>query len=164
MFGNSMKSSLHTSTLDLWSRIAYLTFSPYYSSMHHKRFNILIASTLAAFFVVFNVGLPIALYVCPMMANERCTGACSLPATDGVALTFVHTSCCNHSVLAERNTVPFLGATKYEPPHAETMLVLTSAGQWAGQQAFRLDLLAMADTGPPPSDTPLYLFSASLLL
>jgi len=132
--------------------------------MRRKRSNILIASTLAGLFALFNVGLPFILYVCPMMADERCACACTQSTTDGPALTYLHTSCCSNSVLAERNTVPFLGALKYEPPYSELMFVLPSDLLLSAQQPVRASFLAMADTGPPSSNTPLYLLSSSLLI
>ncbi|MCX6143829.1 MAG: hypothetical protein NTZ35_11470 [Ignavibacteriales bacterium] len=132
--------------------------------MHRKQLNIFVASALAGLFAIFNIGLPFALYVCPMMANERCTCTCTPPSTDGSVLTFVHGTCCNNSVLAERNTVPFLGTLKYEPPHSEVVFVLSPSSPWAPQQSHHVSILAVADVGPPPPDTPLYLLSSSLLI
>ena len=133
-------------------------------SMQTKRLNILIASMLAGLFTIFNVGLPIALYVCPMMANERCTCSCTKPSANQPVLTYVHTSCCNHSVLAERNTIPFLGSHRYVPPPSEVMFVLTFGTPWTAQQPFQLSSLAISDPGPPASEIPLYLLSSSLLI
>ena len=132
--------------------------------MHRKQLNIFVASALAGLFAIFNIGLPFALYVCPMMANERCTCTCTPPTTDGPVLTYVHTSCCNNSVLAERNTVPFLGTLNYEQLHSEVLFILSSTYSWAAQQPRQVGTLAVADAGPPPPDTPLYLLSSSLLI
>ena len=132
--------------------------------MHRRHLNIFVASALAGLFAIFNVGLPFAMYVCPMMANERCTCTCSPPTTDGPVLTYVHTSCCNNSVLAERNTVPFLGTLKYEPPQPEVAFVLSSSSPWIAQQTHHISILAVENVGPPSPDTPLYLLSSSLLI
>jgi hypothetical protein len=132
--------------------------------MHRKHLNIFVASALTSLFVIFNIGLPFALYVCPMMANERCTCSCAPPTTDGPVLTYVHTSCCNNNVLAERNTVPFLGTVKYEAPHSEIVFALSSSSPWAAQQQHHINILAVTEIGPPRPDTPLYLLSSSLLI
>jgi hypothetical protein len=132
--------------------------------MQRSRLNIFLAASLSLLFAIFNIGLPFALYVCPMMANERCTCSCTPSRADGPIVTYVHTPCCNANVLAERNTVPFLGTHKYEPPHAEVTFVLTSSISWAPEQLQLIRVMSIADTGPPPPNTPLYLLTSSLLI
>lgn len=132
--------------------------------MHPRRSNIFVATTLATLFTVFNVGLPIAVYLCPMMASERCTCACSQQSTNGPVVTYVHMSCCSGSIIAERNTIPFLDVVKYEPPHSEVMLVLSTSNHLAESISQYSLSPAGTDAGPPPTDTPLYLLSSSLLI
>ena len=132
--------------------------------MKQKPSTIFIASALAGLFTIFNVGLPFVLYVCPMMAGGRCTCTCSQPTSEGPALTYVHTGCCNNQVVAERNTTPFLGTDKYQSHHFAVEFVLTAKSHSPWQTIQSVRFLAFSDSGPPPSDTPLYLLSSSLLI
>jgi hypothetical protein len=159
-----MTSSRPNSILDSAVWFCYLGDTATPEFMHHRRFNIFVAAALATLFTVFNVGLPIVAYVCPMMASNRCTCACSPQSIEGPVITYVQMSCCNGSILAERNTVPFLDVVKYEPPHSEVMLVLSSSNHLAESISQHSFLPAGTDTGPPPTDTPLYLLSSSLLI
>jgi hypothetical protein len=133
--------------------------------MNHRRLSIAIASSLAALFLIFNIGLPVMLSMCPMMDSPRCTCACQSSSDGGPVLTYVHSSCCTTTFLAERNTVPFLGVVKYNPPHCEVSPVIggtTAVSVLHYQQ--HLCSIAISDTGPPGTEIPLYLMSSSLLI
>jgi hypothetical protein len=132
--------------------------------MQHSRTNIVLASALVAIFMVFNVGLPIALYVCPMMASQQCKCTCSETSGTGPSYTYVHTPCCTSSLIAERNTVPFLGSQKYDPPHTELALLVSSGDLVASQQLLQSAIALNTDSGPPHSAVPLYILSSSLLI
>jgi hypothetical protein len=132
--------------------------------MRHRRLNIFIGSFLAGLFFVFNVGLPIVLFVCPMMADAQCPCSCSQPTSDGPSYTYLHSSCCNTSVLAERNTIPFLGSQKYEPPHSEVILQLAVRYQCTSELPDDSGFMTVPDLGPPGPDIPRYLLSSSFLI
>ena len=128
-----------------------------------SRINIFVAYTLAGLFTLFNVGLPIVLFVCPMMAeSEVCD--CHFVPSNGIAISYPVGGCCNHTIAAERNTTPFLSATKYQSPGAEVVLVLSLAALPATNPARSVEFDYAANTGPPVSANPIYLLSSALLI
>jgi len=122
------------------------------------------AYLLAGFFTVFNVGLPIVLFVCPMMSNGTGVCECAEIHHDGLAISYPGGSCCNHSILAERNTTPFLSASKYQVPASEIVLMLSEATAPTSTYQIPPQILSYSDSGPPVSSTPLYILSATLLI
>ena len=127
------------------------------------RSNIVVAYALAGLFTLFNVGLPIVLFVCPMMSNGQVCD-CNNTPSDGLAISYEGSNCCSHTVVAERNTIPFLGASKYHSPTAEIILVLsTDFAPIAANVQPQLSGFT-ANTGPPVSANPIYILSSSLLI
>jgi hypothetical protein len=125
----------------------------------------LTAYLLAGLFTVFNVGLPIALFVCPMMSGDAGTCDCHPAQCAGLAISYPQGDCCNHSVLAERNTTPFLSASKYQAPASEIVLVLSAAATTSTNTLLLSQhLLSNSDAGPPVSSPPIYLLSSALII
>jgi hypothetical protein len=128
-----------------------------------SRTNIFVAHTLAGLFTVFNVGLPIVLFVCPMM-NDRQACDCHSVLNDQIVLTYPGGCSCNHTVVAERNTTPFLSATKYQAPGAEVVLVLSATTLPTVESPHAAQFDYTGNTGPPVSSNPIYLLSSALLI
>ena len=128
-----------------------------------SRTKIIVAFTLAGLFTLFNVGLPIVLFVCPMMSGGQVCD-CNMVQHDGLAISYPMGGCCSHAVVAERNTIPFLGAEKYQAPASEVVLVLSSAAIPSINPAHTAQCDNSSNTGPPPAAAPLYLLSSSLLI
>jgi hypothetical protein len=124
----------------------------------------LTAYLLAGLFTVFNVGLPIALFVCPMMSGDAGTCDCHPAQCAGLAISYPQGDCCNHSVLAERNTTPFLSASKYQAPASEIVLVLSATTTSTNTLLLSQHLLSNSDSGPPVSSPPIYLLSSALII
>ena len=127
------------------------------------RSNIVIAYTLAGLFALFNVGLPIVLFVCPMMSNGQVCD-CNTTSTDQVSITYEHGNCCNHKVVAERNTIPFLSSSKYQSPGSGVIFVLSSGMAPCVQPAHELLIARVSNTGPPVPANPKYILSSALLI
>jgi hypothetical protein len=125
--------------------------------------NIVVAFALAGFFTVFNVGLPIVLFVCPMMSDGQVCD-CKPMSTDTPAFTYEAGSCCTHTVIAERNTIPFLGAAKFQTPSAEVVLVLSPEASLTVEQSQLVPAGVASDTGPPGSVNPIYIITSALLI
>jgi hypothetical protein len=132
--------------------------------MLHSRKNIIFAAAFAAIFLVFNVGLPIALYVCPMMADQQCKCTCSQTSEAGPSITYVHTPCCTSSLVADRNTVPFLESQTFDAAQYESAPLLMPCDFLSSRFPLQPSLALNTDTGPPPSDVPRYILSSSLLI
>ena len=78
----------------------------------------IIALTLAAVFALFNIGLPIVLYSCPMMQQSLYSSACCADqsARQGVRLQIAtDRSCCKTVYAADRNTHEFLQIKDHAP-------------------------------------------------
>ena len=118
---------------------------------------------LAGLFTLFNVGLPIVQYVCPMMRDGG-TCECKTVTSKEPALSFPQGDCCNSHVLAERNTTPFLGSGKELAPGMEKMFVLSLTAPGLSQSSQIFQTLLPADTGPPRSPNSVYLLSSPLLI
>jgi hypothetical protein len=128
-----------------------------------SRTNIFVAYALAGVFTLFNVGLPIILFVCPMMsAGQICN--CNKAQTDGPAVSYPTGECCSHTIVAERNTTPFLSSIKFQVPASEVVLVLSSIMLPSTNPAHLSQLDNVSNTGPPPPAAPIYILSSSLLI
>ena len=128
-----------------------------------SRTNIFVAYALAGVFAVFNVGLPIILFMCPMMsAGQVCN--CNKAQTDGLTISYPTGDCCSHTIIAERNTTPFLSSIKYQAPAPEVVLVLSSIALPSGNPAHLAHLDNSSNTGPPLPTAPIYILSSSLLI
>ncbi len=69
------------------------------------------ALILASIFAVFNIGVPIVLYACPMMNQTPYTSSCCVDqqSQQGVNLrASMDRSCCKTVYAAERNTTQFV--------------------------------------------------------
>jgi hypothetical protein len=128
-----------------------------------SRTNIFVAYTLAGLFTVFNVGLPIVLFVCPMMSDGQVCD-CAEVQSDGLAISYPMGECCSHTIVAERNTTPFLSSAKYQAPASEVVLVLSSIAMPSINPARTAQPDNSSNTGPPPATAPIYLLSSSLLI
>jgi hypothetical protein len=127
------------------------------------RSNIVVAYALAGLFTLFNVGLPIVLFVCPMMSDGQvCT--CNTDKSAGLTISYEGSNCCSHTVVAERNTIPFLSASQYHSPTAEVILVLSTDFTPTSADAQPQLAAFTANTGPPVSTNPIYILSSSLLI
>lgn len=128
-----------------------------------SRTTIVVAYALAGLFTLFNVGLPIVMFVCPMMSDGQVCDCNSAPS-EGLSISFEGANCCSHVVVAERNTMPFLGSAKYQVPAAEVVLVLSAMTMPIADPAHPEQFHYASDTGPPVSPNPIYLLSSALLI
>jgi hypothetical protein len=122
-----------------------------------------VASTLVAVILLFNAGIPVTVYLCPMMSAENPTCEMSVPSFGDIpSLTKQVPSCCNKYIVAERNSTPYL---KFE----NLLTVDHSVAIFASDQSMdtRSGWSApplLLDAGPPRHNLPLYLLSSSLLI
>lgn len=126
-----------------------------------KIFKIVGASALILTFGLFNVGLPVVLYLCPMMSSTR--SACPMAnetAANGSALLNQAPNCCGKVIIAERNTTPFVKVQQLQQEKILSLAVLTIDFQ--KQTTFRFDQTAVES--PPLSDSPLFLLNSVLLI
>jgi hypothetical protein len=85
-------------------------------SMHYRKaIRVFGSITLIVAFGVFNIGLPAALYLCPMMNDNpaACPMRSDVPTAE-LSITNVVSPCCSKVILAERNTTPFLKVQSIE--------------------------------------------------
>ena len=119
------------------------------------------AAVLICAFGFFNVGLPIVVYLCPMMqaAPAECRTFCE-SSSESVALVNQNASCCNSYIVAERNTTPFVKTDKHNPSLA---VVVTS-------QYVELSNIDVTIIGNLPAELyaskspPIYLLNSAFLI
>jgi hypothetical protein len=128
-----------------------------------SRTNIFVAYTLTGLFTLFNVGLPVVLFVCPMMSGGQVC-ECNMVQHGGLTISYPMGGCCSHAVVAERNTIPFLSSEKYQSPTSEIVFVLSSVELPSIDPAQTVQFANSSNTGPPHAAAPLYLLSSSLLI
>jgi hypothetical protein len=69
-------------------------------------------------FTTFNVGIPIATYLCPIMSMDNSHCEMMPPATHGVPyFTSEIPDCCTSHIIAERNTTPYLSVEQFKVSH-----------------------------------------------
>jgi hypothetical protein len=69
----------------------------------------IILTTLIMAFLLFNVGLPVSMYLCPMMSPDlACCTLSSSKVDPTLSLTRQAMGCCTPVLIAERSTIPFI--------------------------------------------------------
>ncbi len=128
----------------------------------NQRLRITLSVVLLAAFALFNVGVPVVQYLCPMMSsdNPMCT---MMPSGDSqqAAFTNVIPSCCSKYIVAERNTTPFL-KIQDAASHADGVVLTPSLDlveAIASHQPF-----ASPHTGAFSPPSPLFILHSSLLI
>lgn len=134
--------------------------------MNH-RIRIFFSVLLIAVFSLFNVGLPVVQYLCPMMSAENPTcammpsDASGIPLYAGTAITNVIPSCCSKYIIAERNTTPFL-KIQDAVSHADGVVFISSfvpADLATTDQSF-----GSPNSGSVSPPSPLFILHSSLLI
>lgn len=75
----------------------------------NRRTTILLSSILIAAFMLFNVGVPVVHYLCPLMSSDNPVCPMGpLSTSNSPSLTNPLPSCCAKYIVAERNTNPFV--------------------------------------------------------
>jgi hypothetical protein len=98
------------------------------------------------------------------MMNDGQVCDCNKVQNDGLTVSYPMGDCCNHTIVAERNTTPFLSSAKYQAPASEVVFVLSSISLPTIDPAQTAQFDNSSNTGPPPAAAPLYLLSSSLLI
>ncbi len=131
--------------------------------MHLRAPYRVIRATLAVVILVFNTGIPVTMYLCPMMSAENPTCSMSVPSFgDTPSITKQIPSCCAKYIVAERDSTPYLKSENHQAPDLSGAIaaidIPTSLNEGYAQPVRWLD------TGPPRSSPPLYLLTSTLLI
>lgn len=124
-----------------------------------------ISGVLLSAFLVFNVGVPVAMYLCPLMSAETPVCALTPPrATEKASLTNQVPDCCAKVIVAERKTIPFVKASENPfsklPGIAFDFPILQVPETNSGGASFASPF----DLPPPGSAPPLFLLHSSFLI
>lgn len=121
-----------------------------------------LSSALLAAFLLFNAGMPVYLYLCPMMSDENPVCDMSPAQADGLSLTSITPDCCARVLVAERITTPFVKSDIKQP---DVERIQAEAPQ-ASLPTFVGIPVVHADPTVPRSDpsAPLFLLHRSLLI
>ncbi|MGB2868247.1 MAG: hypothetical protein WBD36_07340 [Bacteroidota bacterium] len=123
----------------------------------------IVVASLTALFFVFSVGLPVIQYFCPMAGMDRaCCDMTPGSTNTGVALTTSSYTCCGTTIVAERNTTPFVEVVKYQPASFDLQVVLHHAVSSYKSPSAPISFIASGvfERGAPP----LFLQNSALLL
>lgn len=128
-----------------------------------QRFHRAIALALVAAVLVFNAGVPVTMYLCPMMSDENPTCDMSVPSFGDIpSITKQASACCAKIIIAERNSTPYL---KLED-RLEGSPLLTALPTDAPDDLLEGHdaPLVPDDTGPPIPPLALYILHSTLLI
>lgn len=122
-----------------------------------------VAVVLVATVLLFNAGVPITKYLCPMMSSENPTCEMSVPSFGDIpSITKQIPSCCAKYIVAERNSTPYLKLEhKFEAPLS--FIALPADASPDPRDGWNAPL-APNDTGPPLARNPLYILNSTLLI
>jgi hypothetical protein len=73
-----------------------------------RKASISVSVVLLAAFALFNAGMPVYFYLCPMMNDDTPMCELSPAGADGISYTSVTPDCCAKIFVADRKTTPFL--------------------------------------------------------
>lgn len=118
---------------------------------------------LVATVLLFNAGVPITKYLCPMMSSEKPTCEMSVPSFGDIAsITRQVPACCTKYIIAERNSTPYLKVENtLEAPLS--FVALPADVPLDPEDGWTVSL-APDDTGPPLARAPLYILNSTLLI
>lgn len=85
------------------------------SAIMESRRTKLVSLILLAALALFNAGVPVYLYLCPMMDSDNTVCAMSPAETSGLSLTSITPDCCAKYLVAERRTTPFVKTGDHQP-------------------------------------------------
>lgn len=126
-----------------------------------KRISISVSVVLLAAFALFNVGMPVYFYLCPMMSDEVPMCDLSPADADGLSYTSITPDCCAKLFVAERKTTPFLKTTE-GLPDSEWECITILDDPRVNEPA---SLPALSHTTPSsPESPPLFLLHSALLI
>ena len=123
------------------------------------------ASLLVVVFGVFNIGVPIVHYLCPMMNDD--VAACpksQQSRSQDVSFTDQSPSCCASFIVAERNTTPFTSVEKFVSQQIQTQSLTVSNSCIAQFPLLSATVPFGTSTSPPLSAEPLYILNSSILI
>ena len=122
------------------------------------------AGSLLFAFTLFNAGMPVVSYLCPLMSAE--SPACDLSpakATDRPSVTNQVPACCEKIIVAERKTTPFVKVhAEFRGSLQTVVLEAIPVSDEISSPASFFSLIS--DTGPPGPPQPLFLLNSSLLI
>lgn len=112
-------------------------------------------------FALFNIGVPVSFYLCPMMNDNpaECPMMGNEPVAD-IAIVNANPSCCGKIVLADRNTTPFV---KVQVPEQEKVVVILTTHLHYVQHTFIAQPFVRSAI-PRLNSPPVFLLNSSLLI
>lgn len=125
-----------------------------------------IGLVLAVLFCLFNVGLPIVVASCPMMAMKSSKPCCAMQNTKSAKLgSMVNRDCCKTVFAAGRNTNEFLQVANSSNDGVSAMqCVAVLSNDLLLQNQLPIGLARLSDESPPPLSGDLPVLYSSLLI
>ncbi len=129
-----------------------------------KRLNIFTSIALVLSMSLFNIGIPIVLYLCPMVETRStcCQGPVENEDATHALSRQMH-SCCDLIVGAERNTTPYR-LTPVSQDYAFKLLAFLNTGASTEQERYGLHHVRAIDAQQDLIRLPLYVLNSSFLI
>jgi hypothetical protein len=119
-------------------------------------------------FTLFNVGIPIATSLCPMMNDGSKHCDMLPPAIHGVlSLTSEIPDCCTSRIIAERNTTPYLSIEQFKVSHQLPLYQIALEANdtyLAHRQSFLTEVSCISPSPPFRESVSLSLLNSTLLI
>lgn len=126
-----------------------------------KKTSISVSIVLLAAFAVFNAGMPVYFYLCPMMSDDVPLCNLSPASADGLSLTSITPDCCAKIFVAERKTTPFLKTADGIPDLDRICIATINAS--SALEPSRLPV-SVNSVSSIPESPPLFLLHSALLI
>lgn len=121
------------------------------------------ALTLIAVTLLFHAGVPVTVYLCPMMSSDSPTCEMSVPSFGNTpSITKQTPSCCSKYIIAESNSIPYLKSEN--TPGVDLAVAICLIDQNPDPRDGWSAPVLLQDAGPPRSSPPLYILSSSFLI
>jgi hypothetical protein len=121
------------------------------------------ATILVLGVALYSVGVPVTVYMCPMMSADSPSCEMSVPSFGNIpSIANEAPACCAKYIVAEGHSTPYL---KFENPKDAPLSVAIIAAVQSGEPRHGWsEPLVQQDAGPPGSDPPLYILKSALLI
>jgi hypothetical protein len=117
---------------------------------------------LLAAFLIFNFGMPVYFYLCPMMNDGM--AMCDMspaPSAGKVSLTSITPDCCARVFVADRKTTPFVKSAEEITPVSQVVAVLPADEFQIRTQCSSKPEAPLSSAESPP---PLFLLHSTFLI
>jgi hypothetical protein len=136
--------------------------------MLKRIFHITVAIVLALVLTIFNVGIPIKTYLCPMMDMDDASCEMMPQANDdGLSYSAPIPDCCVGHIIAEGNTTLYVSVEQFKTVHPlplDQLAVLSGILSPASGQIFQTEIACNSPSPPFRENISLSILNSTFLI